>query len=327
MAYYYKRGKFYWVSFAEHGRRIRRSLETQDGKKVTDEKVAKYLTNEIENTIARGQSPIPAANVLISQVLTEYWQHSKGIKANRTTANECGALEYIFNEMALGMIKNINERKIREYFDGRIEAGEIGHITANNYIKYLNAFLNFAVRRNYLPQNPLEGIKRYKVDHETIPRFLTQEEIERFIKSAEGEPLYPVVMIAIYTGMRLGEIRRLVWADINMEKEIILVKKSKSGRARAIPIHSSLKKILTPGIFPLNFTNHLRVFKRIRRNAKLTDIDWKTPRHTFASHLVMQGADIVTVAKLLGHSKISTTMIYAHLSQDHIKDSIKRLNF
>lgn len=327
MAFYYKRGKYFWVSFTEGGKRLRKSLKTDDGKKITDEKTAKYFTNVIENTVSRGQSPIPIHNALMSKVLEEYKQYSTGIKALKTVNNEYGTLDFFIKKTGIGFIGQINEKKIRDYLDGRIEKNEINHITANNYIKYLNTFLNFAVRRNYLSQNPLAGIKHYKVDHETIPRFLSLEETERLIKSAEGETLYPVVMIAIYTGMRLGEIRRLVWDDIKMNKEIVLVKKSKSGRARSIPIHSNLKKILTESIFPLNFTNHLRVFKRIRRIAKLTDIDWKTTRHTFASHLVMEGVDIVTVAKLLGHSKISTTMIYAHLSQDHMKDSIKRLVF
>ena len=74
-------------------------------------------------------------------------------------------------------------------------------------------------------------------------------------------------------------------------------------------------------------TNHQKVFRRIRKLAELPDIGWHTFRHTFASHLVMSGVDLNTVRELLGHADIATTMIYSHLSQDHINQSIKKLNF
>jgi len=327
MAFYYKRGKFFWISFTENGKRSRRVLETQDGKKVTDERVARYLVNEIENAVARGDAPIAVENVLASAALSQYKDHSKGIKAAKTIGNECGTLGYTIEGMGLGFLQALNEQKLRRYLDGRIEAGEVNHETANNIIKYWNAFLNWAQKRKYIGRNPIEGMKRYRVDRETIPRFLSHEEIARITKAAEGEILFPVIVMAIYTGMRVGELRRLVWADINLVNDTILVKKSKSGKARGIPIHPNLKKILTADIFPLNFTNHLRIFKRIRKRAGLIDIDWKTFRHTFASHLVMRGVPLPTVAELLGHSNIKTTMRYSHLLKDHVKGSINKLSF
>lgn len=335
MAYYYKRGKYYWVSFSENGKRLRQVLETRDGKRITDEKLARYYTNEIENQVARGDSPIPIDNALASIVLKEYQQYSQGIKAAKTIGNEFGSLKYTLEDLNLGLLKSFNEERIRKYLDGRINDGQINHETANNILKYWNAFLNFAVKRKYLSRNPISGMKRYKVDHEVIPRFLSKEEIGVVIKAAEGEVLSPAVAVAIYTGMRMGELRRLALDDVSLQNETILVKRSKSGRARGIPIHCNLKKILTVDIFPLNFTNHLRVFKRIRRKAfkllydknGVLDIGWHTFRHTFASHLVMKGVPLATVAELLGHSSIKMTMRYSHLLKDHVKASINKLDF
>lgn len=327
MAYYYKRGKYFWVSFSEGSRRFRRALETQDGKKITDEKLAKYYTNEVENQIARGDSPIPVDNVLASIVLEEYRQYSKGIKAEKTVSNEYGSLKYTIQDLNIGLLKSFNEERIRKYLAGRIDTGKINHETANNILKYWSTFLNFAVKRKYLTRNPIAGIKHYKVDQEIIPRFLSLEEISRVLSATQAETLQPAVAIAIYTGMRMGELRRLTWGDVNLQNETILVKRSKSGRARGIPIHSNLKKLLTAGAFPLNFTNHLRVFKRIRKKAKLIDIGWHTFRHTFASHLVMRGVPLATVAELLGHSNIKMTMRYSHLLKDHVKASINKLDF
>ena len=98
-------------------------------------------------------------------------------------------------------------------------------------------------------------------------------------------------------------------------------------------MHKDLKKILlsskngSENCFDV--TNWRRILKRILQEAKLDGqgVAWHTFRHTFASHLVMNGTPLATVSELLGHSSISTTMIYSHLSADHVKDAIRKLEF
>jgi site-specific recombinase XerD len=68
-------------------------------------------------------------------------------------------------------------------------------------------------------------------------------------------------------------------------------------------------------------------FKKVFKKAQIKDVSFHTLRHTFASYLVINGISIYTVSKLLGHSKIETTMIYAHLSKEHLKASVDSLKF
>jgi site-specific recombinase XerD len=97
-----------------------------------------------------------------------------------------------------------------------------------------------------------------------------------------------------------------------------------------IPLHRDLKKILNlirSSGKCFNYQNKRRIFKRIRKKINLSEIGWHSFRHTFASHLIMSGVDIVTVSKLLGHSSINTTMIYSHLTEGHVKEAIQKIRF
>jgi len=336
MAFYYKCGKRFYLGFKDDNGRWQRKpmrikegrLSFRDGRPVLDEKLAKYLKNEFENAQARQDSPIVSnAPILASALLEEYKTYHRGIIGEGTIIANCTSLKVFIDTAKILDLRQINEDKVRQFLDDRIASGKINYVTANNYIKYITTLINFGIRRKYLTTNPINGMKRYKSDAEVIPRFLSKEEIARLLSASQGETLHIPIAISIYAGLRPAEARRVQLSDIDLERDLLFVHKSKVGKPRSIPLHKNLKKIIDPSAFPLNFTNFRRVFKRIKRKAGLLDIDWYTLRHTFASHLVMNGVDLVTVKDLMGHSSIKTTMIYSHLSKDHVKESINKLNF
>jgi len=159
------------------------------------------------------------------------------------------------------------------------------------------------------------------------------------------------VKISTYsTGMRKAELENLEWSDIDLRRRKIRIRRKKTWRPktgeREIPINEDLlslftrlkrennKSIKSALVFPdKNGTrlgaNRLRV--RLIEIAEKAGIKNLTQihalRHTFASHLVMKGVDLPTVQKLMGHSDIQTTMIYAHLAPDHLTDAVDRLKF
>ena len=141
--------------------------------------------------------------------------------------------------------------------------------------------------------------------------------------------------------MRYGEMIHLEWADIDFDNDFIKIQPkvdwtTKSHQSRVIPMHPEVKQML---VERFKQKKELRVFigetidsfhHRLVRFSKLLGMKGISPhvlRHTCASHLVMRGVDLPTIKQILGHSDIKTTMIYAHLAQDHVKYALSKLDF
>jgi len=176
-------------------------------------------------------------------------------------------------------------------------------------------------------------------------------------------PLYPVVTILLNTGLRRGELLNLLWADVDLDKGKLYVRnrdewKSKTLSERVVDLNIDARRALrslkpkdkegkevdpAPDavVAPIEERNFSRRVERAYLKAGLTReikrkdgrvelraaYDVHTFRHTFASHLVMGGAPLPTVKELLGHSSIMTTMIYAHLSDAHLRKAVNTLDF
>lgn len=338
MASIFLRGRMFWILYYQDGEKITYSLKTRD------KTVAKFKKNEIENKLTKGDNPIPDTSRTAQEIFKEYVEQSKHSKKHKTIRDDQTRVEMFFQWAEISRLKQINEINLKKYLDFRMESSNpINKNTANHIVTNIKTFLNFAVKRNYLAGNPLRSFPKFKMDS-APPKFLTKAEIKTILEVAKEEHLYPAIATAIYTGMRLGELKRLNWEDIDFARNEIIVRISKSGKFRVIPLHADLKQSLGPYRAKgpcFEWHNTRRIFWRIVRAAghyrKIViapkkwrytpTIGWHTFRHTFASQLVMNGVDLVTVGKLLGHASITTTMIYSHLSNDHLKESIKSLRF
>ncbi|HEY9874597.1 MAG TPA: site-specific integrase [Candidatus Obscuribacterales bacterium] len=318
MASIYLRGNIWWVSYYESGRLIQKSLKTRDPK------VAKYKRNEFENKLSIGDSPLPTKNALINEAILEYSEDSRHRKTPKTIADDQSRLKSFSTTMGLTFVNQITEQGLSTFIQNKLDSEKINHTTANHIIKTVKAFLSFCIRKRLIHSSPLAYMKKYKVERKP-PRYLSKKEIENILDSIRKHELYPLVMVALYTGMRYGEIINIKWKDIDLENNTITVPKSKSGRFRVIPIHDRLKPLLTKNTIPFKMMVNYRALRSLQAATGRKDIGWHTFRHTFASHLVMNGVDIVTVSKLLGHSRIETTVIYSHLSDGHVRDSIDKL--
>jgi integrase len=218
--------------------------------------------------------------------------------------------------------------------------------TVNMEIKTLRSILNYAIKWGYLRNNPTTGVKKLKVVDAKKPRFLSSAEIKIMLEKC-GPELYPIFYVMLNTGMRLGELLYLMWSDIDFERNRIYIQAKefwhpKTGE-RIIPMSDGVKlelqkikseQLISKGfVFPGKDGGPLTIklrerFKTVTKRCGFPDVTkLHTLRHTFASHLVMKGVDLPTVQKLLGHSDIQTTMIYSHLSPDHLADAVNKLDF
>ncbi len=162
-------------------------------------------------------------------------------------------------------------------------------------------------------------------------RYLALEECRALVEACDPH-LEPIVVTALNTGMRRGEILPLKWDQVDLQHGFILLRsdETKSGERREVPINATLRATLqgitrrldVPYVFfdPATgkpYGEVKRSFQSALRRAKIQDFHFHDLRHTFASHLVMAGVDLTTVKELLGHKNITTTLRYAHLAPAH----------
>lgn len=317
MASIYKQGRVYWIQYYHGGKRYQESLNTRDRKE------AKYLCSKKEADLVEKpfQSVINERDIW--DILRRYNEESRHLKTKDTIYNNNSNLTKYFTAINAINLADIKESTLRSYLLSRLESKSLDIITANTIIRHVKTFLNWCVNQNIVSFNSLTKFKAYK-EPKVIKRFLNREEIDRFLTGSQSERLYCAIATAVYSGMRLGELQRLKWKDVDRIKNTITIHKSKTGRFRIIPLSNKLKDIL-PIIendsLCFDFKNSTRILTRINircgfvnKELGLNDyIAWKIFRHTFASQLVQAGVSLYKVSQWLGHSRITTTEIYAHL--------------
>jgi len=220
--------------------------------------------------------------------------------------------------------------------------------TINFEIGVLKTAFNLAIKWGYLKENPTTGVAKLKVKDSKAPRFLSEKECKRLLDNSP-DYLKNIFFTFLHTGMRKAELENLEWSDVDLKRRKIKIRRKdfwqpKTGE-REIPISSGLlevlkdlkkkndKSIKSNFVFPDADGGKIKVKLReqLIRIAEKAGIENLTQihalRHTFASHLVMKGVDLPTVQRLMGHSDIQTTMIYAHLAPDHLADAVDKLKF
>ena len=164
------------------------------------------------------------------------------------------------------------------------------------------------------------------------------------LEASEGtyaDHLQPLVLLAMNTGLRRGELFNLRWSDIDLDRAQLTVQGAgaKSGKTRHIPLSRDALKMLIAWkdqsngglVFPSPTTggkldNINRSWRALRSGAGLEDFNFHDLRHHFASRLVMASVDLNTVRELLGHADIKMTLRYAHLAPEHKAAAVAALD-
>lgn len=198
---------------------------------------------------------------------------------------------------------------------------EVKPSTVNRYLTIAKTMFNKAIEWDNLKDNPLKRIKFFKEDNERT-RFLEKEEIARLLDVSD-DYLRAVLITALNTGVRYGEPFSIKWADVDLIRNIVFINKTKNKTRRVIPINSLLKKTLfslkeqSKGELVFPNKNIRKPFEKALKTATINKFRFHDLRHTFASHLVMNSVDLMTIKELLGHKTIRMTLRYSHLSENH----------
>ncbi len=210
----------------------------------------------------------------------------------------------------------------------RMEAGASPK-TLNNELGYLRSVYNELRGLGVIKyENPLALVKPLKIQERELS-WLTNEQIAELLESIRNGCDNPhvelVAMICLATGARWSEAERLQLGSIR--NGVITFSKTKSGKVRSVPISSALeKKIAQHWKRHGHFTPAITSFRRALARTTIRLPKGQAAhalRHTFASHFIQNGGNILTLQKILGHSSLAMTMRYAHLAPDHLQDAIR----
>ena len=215
--------------------------------------------------------------------------------------------------------------------------------TVVRYLASLSHALSVAARDwEWMQENPVLKISKPRISNERT-RFLSDEERTRLINAcqeSESKALYPVVILALSTGMRRGEILNLKWSDVDLDRGSFLLQTTKNGERRFIPLvgialdllksrhaNQSTNSLLFPAPHSQSKPIDIRsAWETALSKAGISNFRFHDLRHTAASYLAMNQASLLEIGTLLGHKTVQMTKRYAHLSNAHIYSTIRALN-
>lgn len=240
-----------------------------------------------------------------------------------------------------------NLQTLKEYFGGKYlytitikdiekfkveRSAGVGPATVNRELATLKTMFSKAVIWEKLHENIARSVKFLKEPAGRL-RFLEREEIVKVLANC-NKKLRPIVVLALNTGMRRGEIFGLKWHDVDFKRNIITLLDTKNGEKREVYMNEQVKTALirvrkhpeSPYIFcnSLGKPHHdiRKSFFTALKKSGIKDFHFHDLRHTFASQLAMSGADINTIRELMGHRDIRMTLRYSHLSPSYKRRAV-----
>lgn len=323
-----RKGDNWFIDYYAGGRRKREKIGAS--KKLAERVLAKRKTEIAENRYLdiKKEKNIPF------QKLTElYLSYARTNK--KSYSNDIHYMKKFIEFFGDRNISGITPLMVEQFKAARKDT--ISEATINRYLSVLKHMFNKGIEWGLCESNPVKKVKLFKENNSRI-RYLEFGEMDRLLDNC-ADFLKPVILTALNTGMRQGEILNLTTEDVDLKRKIIYIRQSKSGEHRECPINSVLSETFqsleknpkTPHIFLDNEGQKLGrfvvryFFEKAVKQAGIEDFHFHDMRHTFASHLVMAGVDIMTVKELLGHKTLKMTLRYSHLSPNHKSAAVETL--
>lgn len=327
----YKHRKQWYTDVRHHGRRIRIPAGT-------NKDLAQDVAKAIEGDLVRGRfhlaqlKPGPAFERVAEQY-AEWAKENKRGWGHSDRFKQRALLSYFRGKP----ITTLTPWLIEKYKLWRKE--RVKPATINRDLSLLSHLFTKAIEWGHLTEHPMKGGKVKKLPGETMRERILMPEEESHLLAEASSTLRPIVILALDTGMRSGEILGLTWDRIDARQGEVLLTQTKNGGYRRLPLTDRAREILrakstssTPAgrVFTRGNGTPLRsvreAFLGARDRAKLPDLRFHDLRHTFATRLVTGGVDIVTVQRLLGHRTLAMTQRYAHPTSTDMRRAIQTLN-
>ncbi|MFH1263161.1 MAG: tyrosine-type recombinase/integrase [Pseudomonadota bacterium] len=318
---------------------------------------AEQFESELRVRKSRDEFPemFPRRRRMTFADLSSKWleQHSRLFKSPSSHKRDIGVVRHhllpIFGDAD---VNRITTAEIQTFIVKRLEAvcektkRKAIPATVNREIEILRKILNDGIRWGHVKNNPCSAIRKLPEPPKRID-FLSEGEIVGLLEAATPADR-SLFACAVYTGMRLGELLNLKKTHVDLERLTITVEvgsqesqTTKGRKIRHIPIGTALYPYLaeamqSPGVYVFP-SKHKSVQKRndvrkafhgaLRRAGVERHMRFHDLRHSFASHFVMKGGDLLALKAILGHSDLQMVQRYAHLAPEHLRRGIDRLRF
>ncbi|MHB1697549.1 MAG: site-specific integrase [bacterium] len=315
---------------------------------------AKYLydkwASELQEAVRNGNKPVKQVKILVSnsiKPITFYELAEQYLAYANGRLKSYGNLKYFVKTL----LKKFGNVKLNDFNLIMLEKLQSDMLSQDFSISYANrltatvkAMFTKAYQWELASEEILKKVRMVKLikGEKERTRYLSEEESERLIVNCDNY-LKPIVICALNSGMRKGEILNLKWDRLDLLNRVISIDndKTKNGKSRKIPINDTLyetvsavskvRRINVPYVFYnpdtlKPFIDIKKGFGSALKKSHITDFRFHDLRHTFASRLVMGGVDLVTVRDLMGHKDIKMTLRYSHLSNSHLIEGVKVLD-
>jgi len=306
-----------------------------------------------------GLPPLPmrAGHLTVAQLVDLYMAHYSGADGTRQQrlgwwCAQIGTtpLQDLSDDHVHAALEALAAQQPRYYAgndaDGRpiykAKRAPLAPATVNRYAASLAAVVTWAIKRRIAPKgyvHPCRSVER-RTEHNEKTRFLSAAERARLLtecKAAAWPRMYALVLMAMTTGARKGELLGLRWRDVDLDAGQARIAQTKNGDPRLLPLVPAVVEELRrfkagpalcvfpssvdanqPARFELQFVAAVKA-------AKLKDVTFHTLRHTAASILAASGATLVELADFLGHRQMQMTKRYSHLCITHKKAMVERV--
>ena len=297
------------------GKRIRKRFKTKT-------EAQQYERWVIATEHNKGWVDRPADNRPLSELIEMWWRyHGQTLKAGEAVRMK---LHNIDAALRHPVARQVTRALFSEYRAQRLQAGRQPK-TVNREQEMLGGVFSVLIDLgHYHHEHPLKEMKKVKLV-ETSMGYLTQEEILEILAALSGDNL-KVAKLCLATGARWGEAAGLSRENVLAGRVTYI--NTKNGKNRTVPISAALSQEITKGVNrgPL-FRAHDYLMVRDVIKSVAPDLPPGQAshvfRHTFASHFMMSGGNILALQKILGHHNIQQTMTYAHFAPDYLSDAVR----
>ena len=327
-----------WVcDFYHNGERIRKTLKFVRTKKEAEAAEAVIMNQVFQQVYGFEGKPDKRFDDFVVETFLPYSEANK--RSFRGDISVCRSLVRAFKNKTLRQITPpvIETYKQELLVNPTTHGKKRTPTTVNYHIRILSKIFSLAIDAEILESNPCRRVRMLKIDNQRT-RVLSNEEQDKLLAALNNnESVQHMVMLALHTGLRRGEIFNLAWDDVDFERRFILVQQSKSGKKRMVPMNATvsamLREMVRRGdlVFPSPVTggrldNIKRSFNRALKVAKIENLKFHDLRHTAATRMADAGADAFTLMKILGHSDIRMTSRYTHATDSAIRKAVENLD-